>query len=385
MRAAVVAADDAVPDGLARAGHAHRQIEQAHRGGRLRILVEHRLVAAHAGEMIDVARLGHAHDGVDQQVGLRLLGGAEGQFLMRAVQRVARLEGHDAPPAELAEQRAQLVGRVAPTAEIVMHRLLDAGDRPAQIDRPGGVMQVVHRRMCGIIGAEDLRGLLGLVGRPAVGDRHGPEDHPLHVAQRDVLTDLDPVGEGLGHIEGDGHRPERAIGQPQRVHHAGIVGLGHESLERVEPAIHQKLQIADLPPAEIPADQLSGLEFQFLGAVVRDIKLGDGGEIGQMHRGPRLDCEWKWRGGAARVCRAIDPARGEFKRPAAPIRPTAPIWRSSADPRIAARHRSPARDEIFGGLRWINTRDQADVMRPLIASGTGCHAHPGFTGKGDLS
>ena len=112
-----------------------------------RVLVQHRLVAAHAGEVVDVARLGQAHDRVDQQVGLRFAGGAEGQFLVRAVQRVAGLEGDDLAPAQLAEIGAQFVGRVAAGAEIVMHRLLDAGDRAAQIDLAGGVVQVVDRRM----------------------------------------------------------------------------------------------------------------------------------------------------------------------------------------------------------------------------------------------
>jgi hypothetical protein len=135
VRAAVVAADDAVPDRLARAAHAHGEVQKAHRGGGGGVLVEHRLVAAHAGEVIDIAGLGHADDRVDQQVRLHLARGAEGQFLMRPVQRVAGLEGHDLAPAELAEARAQLVRRVAAGLEVVMHRRLDAGHRPAQIDR----------------------------------------------------------------------------------------------------------------------------------------------------------------------------------------------------------------------------------------------------------
>ena len=61
--AAVIAPDDPVPHRLARPAHAHGEVEEAERGGRGRILVEHRLVAAHAGEMVDVARLGHADDG----------------------------------------------------------------------------------------------------------------------------------------------------------------------------------------------------------------------------------------------------------------------------------------------------------------------------------
>ncbi len=78
-------------------------VQQAHGGGCGRVLVQHRLVAAHAGEVVDIARLGHADDRVDQQVGLGLFRGAEGQFLVRAVQRVAGLEGDDAAPAQLAE------------------------------------------------------------------------------------------------------------------------------------------------------------------------------------------------------------------------------------------------------------------------------------------
>ena len=81
--------------------------------------------------------------------------GAEGQFLMGAVQRVAG-------PGKATMRRqpslgngAQLVRRVAAAAEIVMRRLLDAGDRAAQIDGPG-VVQIVHGRMGQIIGAEHL-------------------------------------------------------------------------------------------------------------------------------------------------------------------------------------------------------------------------------------
>jgi hypothetical protein len=157
--AAVVLADHPVPDGLARAGHPHGEVQEAHRRGRGRVVVKHGLVAAHAGEVVDVAGLGHADDGVDQQVGLRLLRGAEGEFLMRAVKRVAGLEGHDAAPAELAEIGAELVRRVAAGLEVVVDGLLDSGHGAAEIDRAGLVVQVVDRRMGEVVGAEDLFGL----------------------------------------------------------------------------------------------------------------------------------------------------------------------------------------------------------------------------------
>ena len=159
------------------------------RGGR--VFVEHGLIAAHPGEVVHVAGLRHADDGVDQQVRLRFAGGAEGQFLVRAVQRVAGLEGHDAAPAQLAEIGAQLIGRVAAGAEIVVHWLLDAGHRTAEVDVACRVVQVVHRRVGEVIGAKDLLGLARFVRGPFVGHRHGAEDDAFLVAERDVLAKFD--------------------------------------------------------------------------------------------------------------------------------------------------------------------------------------------------
>jgi len=78
-----------------------------------------------------------------------------------------------------------------------MHRLLDAGDRPAQINLARLVVQVVHRRMRAVICAKHLLGLFGFVRLPTVGDRHGAQDHALLVAQRNVLAQLDVIG--IGH------------------------------------------------------------------------------------------------------------------------------------------------------------------------------------------
>ena len=113
VRAAVVLADDRVPQRLARTAHAHRQVQQAQHRGLLRVALEHVLVAAHAREVIDVAGLGHADDRMDQQVRLDVARRPERQLLVRAVHRVARLERDDLAPAELAETAAQLGRRVA--------------------------------------------------------------------------------------------------------------------------------------------------------------------------------------------------------------------------------------------------------------------------------
>ena len=61
MRAAVVLADDAVPDRLARSTHAHGKGKHGELHGSVGILREQQLVAAHAREVVHVARLGHAN------------------------------------------------------------------------------------------------------------------------------------------------------------------------------------------------------------------------------------------------------------------------------------------------------------------------------------
>ena len=113
VRAAVVLADDGVPDRFARAAHSHREREQREHGRVLRIVRHQRLVAADARVVVDVARLGHADDRVDEQVRAFFLRGAERELVVCAVHRVAGLEGDDLRPAALAELFAEFLRRVA--------------------------------------------------------------------------------------------------------------------------------------------------------------------------------------------------------------------------------------------------------------------------------
>ena len=111
VRAAVVLADDGVPDGFARAAHSHREREEREHGRVLRVVRHERLVAADARVVVDVARLGHADDRVDEQVGAFFLRGAERELVVGAVHRVAGLEGDD-----LASSRAWRTLRGVPSA-----------------------------------------------------------------------------------------------------------------------------------------------------------------------------------------------------------------------------------------------------------------------------
>jgi hypothetical protein len=173
---------------------------------------------------------------------------------------------------------AQLVRRIAAGLEIVVDGLLNAGDRPAKIDGAGHVMQVVHRRMRQIIGTEHLCRLVRLVGVPLVGNGKDRKDHALRlIAQGDVLTRFDR-----------GRRRPRltssVIGMGKSVHaghaHAGhdafVIRLRHEPLQRKEPAVHQKFQIADLTRRQVPRPQHPGfVPSASARRIGRDIKLGN--------------------------------------------------------------------------------------------------------------
>ena len=258
--AAVVGTNEPVPHGLARPAHTHRQIEQRHGRGRGWVLIEHRLIATHAGEVIYVSRFGHADHWVNEQIGLGLFRGAEGQLLMGAVERVAGLKGHHAAPTHFAKIGAQLVGRVAPAAKVVMDRRLNARHGSTEIDRSGGIMKIIHRRMGRIVGAKHLFGLVGFVGCPAVCYGHGRENDALRVTQSDILAQFEAGGKFGIYIQSDRHGPKCAIAQTHMRHHAVIIRLPQKSFQGIEPAIQQQFQIANLPRRQIPRGELCRFE-----------------------------------------------------------------------------------------------------------------------------
>ena len=112
VRAAVVLAADRVPDRLARARVAHRRRERREQDAVRRVVaVEQRAVAVDAHVHGHVVRLRVADERMHEQP----VHGLERdlrQVLVRAVDRVARLESDDALPAALGEDATRL-GRVA--------------------------------------------------------------------------------------------------------------------------------------------------------------------------------------------------------------------------------------------------------------------------------
>ncbi len=100
VRAAMILADQRVPDRLARSTHTHGKREERELLRPLRVLRTQQLIATHARVVVHIAGLGHTDHRVDQKVRFDLLGGAEGEFDVRAVHRIAGLEGYDTAPSE---------------------------------------------------------------------------------------------------------------------------------------------------------------------------------------------------------------------------------------------------------------------------------------------
>jgi hypothetical protein len=81
------------------------------------------------------------------------------------------------------------------------------------------------------------------------------ERHALGVAQRQPAGGHRLRGELGRHVERDRHRPQRAVGEAQRIAHRCVVVLGHETRERREGTAHQQVQVTGLARREVPAGQ----------------------------------------------------------------------------------------------------------------------------------
>jgi len=262
MRAAVILADDRVPQRLAWTAHAHRQRQQAQHRRLLGIVRDQLLVAAHARVVIDVAGLGHADAWMNQQVRLGDLRSAERQFEVRAMHRVARLERHDALPAEFFEMRPCLARRHAQMTEVVVARRFEAAQLAAEINRIGLVEQVVDAGMQAIGRSENRLRLVLAIGFPRVGDVENRENHAFRVAQRNALARSEFFGEFARDVERDRHRPHDAGNQAHLAADPVVIGARHETVERRERAAQQQFQITQLARRQIPRGKLRGLALE---------------------------------------------------------------------------------------------------------------------------
>ena len=237
--AAVVLADDGVPQGFARTGHAHGQRQQRQHGEVVREVPADGLVAVHARVVLQIARLGHAHGGVQQDVALDVLGGLQGDLALQAVHGLAGLEGHHAAPAHLLEQGAHFLGGIPEALEIIVVRQLDTLDAATDIDGVHTFVQVAHAGVLLGGGVVDLFRFAAFVRPVDVfhGEHRGHE--AFSVTKSDFRTFFQLFSEIFRNIEHDRNRPDGAVSQPHVVHDRVVIGLVHESGQWRESAIHQ--------------------------------------------------------------------------------------------------------------------------------------------------
>ena len=80
---------------------------------------------------MQVARLGHADRGMQQDICLCLLGRLQSDLTMHAVHRFTGMKADDILPAHLDKQMTQFLWCVTQGFEIVVNRQLHTGDRSA--------------------------------------------------------------------------------------------------------------------------------------------------------------------------------------------------------------------------------------------------------------
>jgi hypothetical protein len=169
-----VFSDDGVPDGFPGSSHSHGEGQEGQGGHSVGVLGHQSLVSPDTGVVIDITWLGETDDGVDEDVGLVLTSGSDGQFTMSSVHRVSGLESDDLSPRDLLEVSSEF-GRGEPDVDIVVVlRRLDGLDFSTDVKVLDVVPGVGDRRMSGVIGTHDLFSLEGLVERVNVLDWNSP-------------------------------------------------------------------------------------------------------------------------------------------------------------------------------------------------------------------
>ena len=135
VAAAMILADDGVPESFARPPQAHGQGKQSELDRGFRVSCKDSLVTPYPDVVFHVTRLGHAYGGMNQKIGLNLFCGSQGQLLMGPMHRVPCLEGDHSTPTEPDEFRSQLGRSQTQGAEIIMRRQLDAFQTTADVPR----------------------------------------------------------------------------------------------------------------------------------------------------------------------------------------------------------------------------------------------------------
>ena len=206
---AVILSDQRMPESFARSRHAHSQ-RQHREKGRAPEVSNHRLVAAHSADRVDVPRLSPSHRGVEKDRRIHRFRGSADEFDVRAMERIAGLEGHHARPAELGEPRRELGGSVTVGAEQGVRNRFQDLDRTSETDRLldcDDADQLADPGMRGIGGTQDRLGLRPSIGAEDAVDREDCQRDAFRMQESHAVAQGDALGEGVTHPERDRDRP----------------------------------------------------------------------------------------------------------------------------------------------------------------------------------
>ena len=185
---AVIAADDGMQQNLAGPCHPHGQGQQTEDGALLVVVVFHQgLVDTNPRVVVDVSRLGHADNRVNDEGAPDLSSRALGQFLMDSVEWVASLEGDHVLIAHPLEQGTHLHWSSAEVDKVVIARQVDDLQRATDAD----LVPARHLRDHGMLGVGRTVCQGALCGRIPVIDLiqlHDRHDLVVGVAQDELLT-----------------------------------------------------------------------------------------------------------------------------------------------------------------------------------------------------
>lgn len=178
----IVLADDGVPDGFTGTSHAHSKGEEGEVAKTVGVLLHDCLIDANTGVVVDVSGLGETDDGVDEDVGLALAGGADGELTVSTVHGVAGLEGDNLLPRELLEVgtklsrgvlnidvRNELMGKgevdkhTSESNIVEVCRGLDGLHLATNIEFLHPIVKVGDSWMSDIVSSEDVDGLLDAI------------------------------------------------------------------------------------------------------------------------------------------------------------------------------------------------------------------------------
>ena len=134
--------------------------------------------------------------------------------------------------------------------------------------------------MRGVLGPVDLARLEPRVALEDLAHVDHPPETAVPVAQGGRLARLEGCTHRLLHGQGEGQRPDRAVGQPQVQEHARVVGRAQEAGEGARGPGGDELQVGQLAGVQGERGQARGPALQGFGIGSGDDAVDEGPPVG---------------------------------------------------------------------------------------------------------